>query len=146
MNTQSVLSTDERELVRTTAIKVMTELENQILTTRDIMDLLEGEGPVLASLMKREQVSTAVGSILFTMARNHSNKRYRNIRRAGSGRYVYSTKILASQSTTEKTEHKVISRSKSKALRFKFLADRGGSIIIEGTDGYLYEARRLKSD
>ena len=146
MNTQSVLSTDERELVRTTAIKVMTELENQILTTRDIMDLLEGEGPVLASLMKRKQVSTAVGSILFTMARNHSNKRYRNIRRAGSGRYVYSTKILASQSTTEKTEHKVISRSKSKALRFKFLADRGGSIIIEGTDGYLYEARRLKSD
>jgi len=146
MNTQSVLSTDERELVRTTAIKVMTELENQILTTRDIMDLLEGEGPVLASLMKREQVSTAVGSILFTMARNHSNKRYRNIRRAGSGRYVYSTKVLASQSTTEKTEHKVISRSKSKALRFKFLADRGGSIIIEGTDGYLYEARRLKSD
>jgi len=146
MNTQSVLSTDERELVRTTAIKVMTELENQILTTRDVMDLLEGEGPVLASLMKREQVSTAVGSILFTMARNHSNKRYRNIRRAGSGRYVYSTKVLASQSTTEKTEHKVISRSKSKALRFKFLADRGGSIIIEGTDGYLYEARRLKSD
>jgi len=146
MNTQSVLSTDERELVRTTAIKVMTELENQILTTRDIMDLLEGEGPVLASLMKRKQVSTAVGSILFTMARNHSNKRYRNIRRAGSGRYVYSTKVLASQSTTEKTEHKVISRSKSKALRFKFLADRGGSIIIEGTDGYLYEARRLKSD
>jgi len=146
MNTQSVLSTDERELVRTTAIKVMTELENQILTTRDIMDLLEGEGPVLASLMKREQVSTAVGSILFTMARNHSNKRYRNIRRAGSGRYVYSTKVLASQSTTEKTEHKVISRSKSKALRFKFLADRGGSIIIEGTDGDLYEARRLKSD
>lgn len=146
MNTQSVLSTDERELVRTTAIKVMTELENQILTTRDVMDLLEGESPVLASLMKRKQVSTAVGSILFTMARNHNNKRYRYIRRAGSGRYVYSTKGLASQSTTEKTEHKVISRSKSKALRFKFLADRGGSIIIEGTDGYLYEARRLKSD
>lgn len=146
MNTQSVLSTDERELVRTTAIKVMTELENQILTTRDVMDLLEGESPVLASLMKRKQASSAVGSILFTMARNHNNKRYRNIRRAGAGRYVYSTKGLASQSTTEKTEHKVISRSKSKALRFKFLADRGGSIIIEGTDGHLYEARRLKSD
>ena len=146
MNTQSVMSPDERELVRTTAIKVMTELENQILTTRDVMDLLESESPVLASLMKRKQASSAVGSILFTMARNHNNKRYRYIRRAGSGRYVYSTKGLASQSTTEKTEHKVISRSKTKTMRYKMVAKRSRSVIIEDTDGNLYEAYPLKTD
>ena len=146
MNTHPVLSTDERELVRTTAIKMMSGFENQILTTREVMSLIESEGPSFASLMRRPQASSAVGSILFTMARNNKNKRYRNIQRAGSGRYVYSTKALTSQSATETTEHKVISRRKSTAMRFKFLINRGASVILEDDKGNLYEARPLKAD
>ena len=146
MNNQFVMSTDERELVRTTAIKVMANFENQILSTREVMSLIESEGPVLASLMRRPHASSAVGTILYTMARSNTIKRYCNIRRAGSGRYVYSTKVLASESTTETTEHKVISRRKSTAMRFKLLINRGSSVILEDDKGNLYEARPLKAD
>ena len=138
-----VMTSNEREFVRKATLSVLSNFKDQAISTRDIMTLLEGENSALRSLMHRKGASSAVGSILFTMARNDKDKRYRNVLRVGPGKY------MLKGDGTSKTAPPVVERAprrKTKTMRYKMVGKRSRSVIIEDTDGNLYEAYPLKTD
>lgn len=138
-----VMTSNEREFVRKATLSVLSNFENQAISTRDIMTLLEGEDSALRSLMHRKGASSAVGSILFTMARNNKDKRYRNVLRVAPGKY------MLKGDGTSKTTPPVVERAprrKTKTMRYKMVAKRSRSVIIEDMNGNLYEAYPLKTD
>ena len=142
-----VMTSSEREFVREATLSVLSNFENQAISTRDIMTLLEGENSALRSLMHRKGASSAVGSILFTMARNNKDKRYRNVLRVSPGKYMMKSDGTSTTKSTEQTSHKVVrAKTRKTTMRYKFIAKRDRSVIIEDTDGNLYEAYPLKTD